>query len=253
MRLQIFSDLHADFNRWPAPPDLAEADIVVVAGDVCEGVARGFKYLRAHISAPTPIVMVAGNHEFYRSSLERELASARRAAPALVITFLDDGTAEIDGIRFIGTTLWTDYDFFGTDLRRDAMAAAEDGLMDHRLIRADRGPRLTFRPEDARERHFASRRFLDKTLSRPFAGPTVVVTHHAPHERSVHPAHRESLLTAAFVSDLSDVIAFQPELWVHGHTHARFDYRIGTTRVICNPRGYGGENRAFDPGLVVEV
>ena len=82
----------------------------------------------------------------------------------------------------------------------------------------------------------------------------MVVTHHGPHEKSIAPKFRDTLLTAAFISDLSAVIeTHQPALWVHGHTHVSFDYAVGDTRVLCNPYGYPGENRRFDPRLVVEV
>jgi len=254
LRLQVFSDLHADFNKWPPAPDLsAHADAVIVAGDVCEGIALGFEYLRASVPDSIPIVMVAGNHEFYRSSIEREFAQARDAARTYAVTFLENSAAEIDGVRFIGATLWTDYALFGEANRSLAMAIAEDRLMDHRLIRAESGLSVRFRPDDARELHFESRRFLERALAIPFDGPTVVVTHHGVHEKSVDRRYAANLLTAAFVSDLSDLLAFEPALWVHGHTHTRFDYRVGLTRVICNPRGYGGENPAFEPGFIVEV
>lgn len=100
----------------------------------------------------------------------------------------------------------------------------------------------------------AFRVWLDGQFSEQFDGPTVVVTHHAPHPGSVHPGFTNDLLTPSFVSDLSSEIErWQPDLWVHGHVHDSFDYRVGRTRVLCNPRGCGDENRDFNPGLVVEV
>ena len=82
----------------------------------------------------------------------------------------------------------------------------------------------------------------------------MVVTHHAPHPGSLHPRYADDMLSAAFVSDLSSIIeAGQPALWVHGHVHTSFDYRVGATRVLCNPHGYGAENPDFEPSLVVEV
>ena len=88
----------------------------------------------------------------------------------------------------------------------------------------------------------------------PFTGPTIVVTHHAVHRNSVAPIYRDDWVTAAFVSDLSELIeAYQPALWVHGHVHNSFDYRVGQTRIIANPHGYGKENPAFDCTLVVEI
>jgi len=105
--------------------------------------------------------------------------------------------------------------------------------------------------------HVASRRFLESAL-RPDADSTlrahVVVTHHAPAAASIAPRFVGKPLNAAFASRLDDLIENgRPSLWVHGHTHSSFDYRLGQTRVLCNPRGYPGENPYFQPGLVVEV
>jgi Icc-related predicted phosphoesterase len=102
--------------------------------------------------------------------------------------------------------------------------------------------------------HSRSRKFLQTVVHAQHQGPTVVITHHAPHSRSLHPRYAKDLLSAAYVSDLEDlIVAAAPELWVHGHVHSNFDYRVGRTRVLCNPHGYGAENSDFDPALVVEV
>ena len=138
-------------------------------------------------------------------------------------------------MRFIGCTLWTDYKLDGDPQR--AMRDAAVGLMDHQLIRYEEG---RFLPVQASAMHRRSRRWLDAVLGEPFAGPSVVVTHHAPHARSISPNYVGDPLNPAFASDLSALIRRRrPTLWVHGHVHASHDYRLGTTRVICNPRGYG--------------
>jgi len=135
------------------------------------------------------------------------------------------------------------------------MRAASDGLNDHRRITWAKQPEWRrFRPIEAATLHKRSRAFIEAELAKPFAGPTVVVTHHAPHANSMHSRYGSDLLSAAYVSDLTALIeAGQPNLWVHGHVHESFDYRVGVTRVICNPHGYGNENKNFDPGLVVEL
>ena len=140
------------------------------------------------------------------------------------------------------------------------MDAARAGLMDHRLVAWSREPRFRpFRPEEALGLHHASRRFLERALLErdPPAvrgRPHVVVTHHAPSPGSVAPAYAGHPLNPAFASDLDALIrAGRPDLWVHGHVHTSFDYRLGATRVVCNPRGYPGENPGFDAGLVIEL
>ena len=256
MRLQILSDLHLEFHddlRLDVAPGI---DALIVAGDVCSGTARGFSYLRQQAGTNLPIVAVAGNHEFYGTTWQEERAAARDSARHYGITWLDDDTAEIGGVRFVGATLWTDYEVYGADRRLDAMDIAGRAMNDHRLISARNGDgaRTSFSPAHARDAHHISRAYLDETLGHPFDGTTVVVTHHGPHADSIAPKFRDSLVTAAFVSDLSVLLAVhQPPLWIHGHTHVNFDYRVGATRVICNPYGYPGENIRFMPRLVVEV
>ena len=101
--------------------------------------------------------------------------------------------------------------------------------------------------------HQDSRRFIDTAL-RADSIKTVVVTHHLPHAKSIPPRFKGDLLNAAYASDLSGVIEQgRPALWVHGHTHDSCDYDLGSTRVVCNPRGYDDENRDFNSALVVEI
>lgn len=254
MKVQIFSDLHADVAQ-PRPITMVpDIDAVVVAGDTCEGSQRGFIRLRQIVPMQVPIIMVMGNHEYYHRHLASELESARQAAPLYGIHLLENDVITLEGVRFIGCSLWTDYALFGTHNLPQAMLTAGGGLNDHKRIKWSKEPWLRFRPQEALLLHKRSRGFIETTLAAPFDGATVVVTHHAPHPGSIHSRYRSDLLTAAYVSDLTAVIAAgRPALWVHGHVHESFDYRVGATRVICNPHGYGTENGRFDPALVVEV
>ena len=254
VRLQIVSDLHLEFQADLTLDIEPDIDALIVAGDICSGTERGFAFVREQAGPELPIIAVAGNHEFYGRDWYEERSRAREVAPRFGIHWLDDDATEIAGVRFLGATLWTDYAFFGADTRDQAMRAAGLGMSDHIMIGAGREPDRRFSPYHARDAHLASREFLETRLATPFRGPTVVVTHHGPHERSVAPKFRGSIITAAFISDLSEVIdAHQPRLWVHGHTHVNFDYAVGRTRVLCNPYGYPGENSHFDPRLVVAV
>jgi hypothetical protein len=201
-----------------------------------------------------PIVMVMGNHEYYRRCVPEELSIARAQAPLYGVHLLENEMVVLNGIRFIGTTLWTDYRFYGPVNVPLAMRAASQGLNDHKRIAWSKRPWARFRPAEALLLHSRSRTFLETTLKTKHAGSTVVITHHAPHPRSLHPQYANDLLSAAYVSDLEDLIlAGAPDLWVHGHVHTSFDYTVGTTRMLCNPHGYGHENPAFDPALIVEV
>lgn len=134
-------------------------------------------------------------------------------------------------------------------------------MNDHKLIRTSGGAGFPpFTPTEAYKRHLAERRWLTDRLAEEHEGPTVVVTHHAPHPQSLHERYADDgAINASFISDLSDVIAeHQPALWVHGHVHDNHDYMVGTTRILCNPRGYSRgnglfENACFIEDLVVEI
>jgi len=254
MHLHVFSDLHADMADTKPIAVLPEVNVVVVAGDVCEGAVLGFERLREMVLLPTPIVMVMGNHEYYHRTQPHELALARGEAARFGVHLLENDAVVIGGVRFVGCTLWTDYAIFGPGSQMHTMAVCRDRMNDHRRITWRKQPWLRFRPQEALGLHRASRTYLTGLLETPFDGPTVVVTHHAPGLGSVADKYRNDRVTAAYASDLSELLmATQPALWAHGHIHTSSDYRIGTTRVICNPHGYGWENPDFDPALVVEV
>ncbi len=160
MKIQIFSDLHFDAASGGWVPRLAPgADLIVCAGDVCEGLEKGFTFLRSFFP-DTPIVTVAGNHSFYRRCHDEELAAGRQAAAADGITFLENDAAVIGGVRFIGATLWTDYELFGEAHRTAAMDAARRGLNDHRFITWRKQPWARFRPEEALHLHRRSRAYI---------------------------------------------------------------------------------------------
>ncbi|MEZ5818838.1 MAG: metallophosphoesterase family protein [Hyphomicrobiaceae bacterium] len=252
MRLQIFSDVHVDFAPGFVPRLADDVDAVVIAGDICEGIENGMRWLRAHLGHQVPIVLVAGNHEYFARIRAEERLKGARAAGAHGITYLDDTTATIGPVRFVGSTLWADYAIYGASRRGEMIEVARRKMMDHRRILEAPGRFIT--PEECLALHGEARDFLEATLASPHDGPTVVVTHNGPHPLSLVDKFRENLSSAAFISDLSAMIdRHQPALWVHGHTHVSLDYRVGKTRIVCNPHGYGDENPGFDAGLIVEV
>jgi len=254
MKLQLFSDLHLDVAAVKSITIAGDVDAVVVAGDTSEGAVRAFEHLRRIVPINIPIVAVLGNHEYYRRFIPDELSLARSRAGQFNVHLLENDTVILGRIRFVGATLWTDYQLFGIANQGRAMGTCADGMNDHKRIYWRKQPWQRFRPQEAAVLHHRSRMYLEAALLMPFTGPTVVVTHHAVHPRSIHPAFRDEVISAAYVSDLSQLIeARQPTLWVHGHVHRFFDYRVGATRVICNAHGYGHENPDFDGSLVIEI
>jgi Icc-related predicted phosphoesterase len=158
----------------------------------------------------------------------------RRASQGTPTRFLDNDVADFGGVRFLGTTLWTDY-LSPADYTQSAlMQNAERSLNDHHVIRAGAG---LFTTAIALEEHRQSREWLTTELGKSYDGATVVISHHAPHPLSVHRRYAGNPLNAAFASDLSDLLP-RAEIWLHGHVHGSFDYTVNGCRIIANPRGY---------------
>lgn len=245
MKIHVLSDLHLE-GRDFIPPH-TDADVVVLAGDIDVGVGA----IRwAQMVFNTPVIYVLGNHEYYRSDLSL-IHRMRELSEGTNVHVLERDSVVIDGVKFLGTTLWTDFLLYGRDYRPDAMSDVERGLADFRLI-SDGG--LPFTAARSLSLHEQSREWLDAELSSALENKRVVVTHHAPSLRSESDAYRGGRMSPGFISDLDDILAAHDiNLWVHGHTHYSVDYVLNDVRVVSNQRGYRGEGVVFNPGFVVEI
>jgi predicted phosphodiesterase len=253
MKLNILSDLH--LGQGELLPPVNDADVVVLAGDI-DRPARAIAWASR---LGKPVLYVPGNHEFYGGSIDGTNAQLKQIANGTAVRVLDDKSQLIGHVRFLGSTLWTDFMLFGPGQRREAaMDAAVRFMRDYSRIRLnERSPDL-FTPLDSAalfRRHAA---WLARQLATRHDGPTVVITHHAPSRASIHPRFADSLVNACFVSDVEHMLdGTRARLWIHGHTHDSFDYQVNGTRVVCNPRGYAregiNENAAFDPNFTIEI
>jgi Icc-related predicted phosphoesterase len=222
---------------------------VVLAGDI--GVGLGGIEWAASQYAKVPVIYVPGNHEFYGHDIG--LVNELKAAVPDNIHVLNNDALELDGVRFAGSTMWTDFKLHGEGEAWFARRRAKQWMPDFTSIK-NGGRRFT--PEDSVELHDASKAWLQHELDEKFEGPTVVVTHHLPATLSIAACYANDSLNPAFASGLESLIEkYKPELWIHGHTHVSCDYELFATRVVCNPRGYPGENRRpeFKDDLVVSV
>jgi predicted phosphodiesterase len=248
MRLRILSDLHLEFGPWTPPA--AEADVVILAGDIHAG-KKGCQWIRRRFSS-VPVIYVLGNHEFYRNSLPALTGTLERENEGGPIHLLENKAVELNGFSFLGCTLWTDFRLTtNTDM---AMRVAEDVMNDYILVQfSPEGRRL--RARDTARLHAESVAWLKAELSRHDPARTVVVTHHGPSPVSIPPLHAGSPLNAAFVSNLDGLVEQSGVLlWIHGHTHYNVDYRLGSTRVLSNQRGYPNELApGFQARMVVEI
>ena len=264
MRIALFSDLHLEhFRAGETLPEFeTDVDVVVLAGDIHGGV-RGIEWAKLRFAQPS--IYVCGNHEHYGKNLRENVRACRAAAAGSNVHFLENDAITIDGVRFIGCTLWTDLDLWGEDERDRCARYVGNFISDFHVI--GYGPekrnllRKKLKPGEMRAIHLSSREWLESEFGKGFDGKTVVVTHHLPSIKSVAEQYlkseTESLLSAAFASRMDDEIErWEPDLWLHGHTHDSCDYRIGKTRVVCNPRGYphgDGRNPRFEKELVIEI
>lgn len=256
MHLWVMSDLHLEFTALPLPLKIPEADICVLAGDVLtKGVVPSLEWIAANIAPHMPVVFVAGNHEFYDAAFGDSIVAGKAFAAGIEnLHFLDGEAVEIDGVRFVGGSLWTDFDLNGW--QESAMLEARNRMNDYKKIKFSKKPFRKFLPFQSVHKHRQDRNTIETALAEERNGPLVVVTHHAPSGRSLPTAERGTLIAAAYASNLTGLIeAGKPDLWIHGHIHHHSDYMIGETRVLANPRGYPGQQtfENFDPAFVVEV
>jgi predicted phosphodiesterase len=250
VRLHVLSDLHLEQQRYAPPP--AGADVVVLAGDIARGTG-GVEWARRWAGGRT-VLYIAGNHEYYGHELPGLLGDMRAAAHGSSVHVLENDELVVDGVRFLGCTLWSDFDFDGRERRATAMRLCQRVVNDYEHITfAPR--RRTLTPRDTRMIHIASRRWLALRLARGHDGPTVVITHHAPVIRTRPPEPVLRVLAGAFASDLTDLMGVpNVALWIFGHTHRAADLEVRGTRIVSNPRGYAHEPvGGFDPAYEVRL
>ncbi len=244
MKLRIYSDLHNEFHRFNPPSLDPSIGLVILAGDI-DKKARGIKW--ANNSFSCPVVYVCGNHEFYDGHIDHTLQKMRDAAAGHVHV-LENQSLIVNNIRILGTAAWTDFSSTGDQIA--ASWLAKESMNDFRYIRIGAGYRR-LRPDDLITRNKTAKAWLTQELALPFAGKTVVITHHAPLPAVIGDKH-DGHLTAAYSNDWAELIE-QANLWVFGHTHEAVDVEMAGCRVVSNPRGYPNESTGFNASLEIEV
>jgi predicted phosphodiesterase len=283
MKIKLVSDLHLEFSDIMIPND-ADYDLLILSGDIMvaqdlhdhqdENVrtaamlemlgsrqlkAQRFRDFLKRCSFQFPhVIYVAGNHEFYHGKFFASVDHLREeCAKYPNIYFLENDVKVIDDIVFMGATLWTDcnkHDPF-------TLHALADMMNDFRIIRNDQSGYRSLKPADIADRHRKTLQYFKTVMDGyPQEQKFVVVGHHTPSHMSCHPQYaHDYIMNGGYHSDLSEFILDHPQikLWTHGHTHHPFDYVLGSTRVVCNPRGYEGdgytEDTGWNPNIVLEV
>ncbi|MCX4190279.1 metallophosphoesterase [Methylophaga sp. OBS3] len=233
MNIQPLSDLHMEMIKNTFSIPATDADVIVLAGDINLG-TKGVEWANTEAARlQKPIIYVAGNHEHYKEDYYTNVM-AMRAAAGDNVYFLEQEEVLLNGVRFLGATLWSDYMATGQHDQYQNMQKVAI-LDDYRLIRF--GSLYKFRPEDALAIHKKTVSWLKVKLTDGFDGQTVVVTHHGPSLNCVHPAHGINAISSCFFSDLDDLVE-KADLWVYGHTHSNLDTKIGKCRLLSNQKEY---------------
>jgi predicted phosphohydrolase len=218
-------------------------DVLLAAGDIGVGMA-GLKWLQR---LPCEVVYVAGNHEYWGEDLHSLVQRLNSATQQGNVHYLEKRSVILGDVRFIGCTLWSDFNGADASIMEQMWLAMNDFAHIHK------GPVL-IQPSDLVSENSRSRDWLEQELDRPFAGKTVVVTHHAPLLRSWYHGHKEKAIQYAYCNDMGVLMErYDIDLWVHGHVHECFDYVAHGVRVVCNPRGYFGYKMVgeFDAGKCI--
>lgn len=281
MNIQLLSDLHLEAHPHFVPEPAPGADVLVLAGDVGSyqegsqladqdfGLAR-FSPLPQGAGWPTPVLFVPGNHEYDAQDFDEAHARLRSTCDRLGIAWLERETLVMQGVRFVGTTLWSDFDALAdhegsADLGRRLKLREKAFRAANFYLRKTGGTRdgEPFLAEAMRDQALLCQQWLAQALAVPFAGPTVAVTHFAPSLLSADPRYGLVPGTAGFCNALDGLLP-RASLWLHGHLHAPSDYTVRgesgdgspwQCRVVANPLGYArkGEQASFQPRCVIAV
>lgn len=250
MKIRLLSDLHTEFKLPYKTQEFNEyrgEDVLVLAGDIASGSTNTFEVLKHFANIFPQVVYVAGNHEYYGTTFSDFNNKIRQKCARLPnVHFLDRDTTQIEGVWFIGATLWTNF-------AKNALSehAARSMIADFKLIKE-------FNPPDAIEQYYLAREYL-KMAYEGFPGKKVIVTHFLPAQECISPrfARDNSGLNDYFANRLDNWIReLQDTTWLFGHTHDPIDVKIGSTRLVANPRGYYGaqdEGHYFDPFKTIEI
>ena len=286
MNIQLLSDLHLESHPHFSAQPLAGADVLVLAGDIGSyqlnsdltrlgvpdfGLAR-FSPRPVHEGGagwPTPVIFVPGNHEYDGLEFDEAHQRLRQACERWGLIWLEQESVLLQGVRFVGCTLWSDFDALSSAAGTPANAAAAPGALAEQLKARDKAFRAAnfylrknhslqagapMLAEQVREQALKSQRWLRQALATGFDGPTVAVTHFAPSLLSADPRYGLTPGTAGFCNALDDLLP-AAQLWLHGHLHCPQDYVSRGCRVVANPLGYArkGEQKNYRPELLIGV
>lgn len=258
IKIRVLSDLHMEHHRFTYVP--MDEDVVVLPGDIDNGFL-GITWALDNIPEQTPVIYVPGNHEYDHAEHRDVEARMREHASGTNVHLLLNDRVVIKNTLFVGGTMWSDLNLFGVGEQWFVEMAVRRGVSDYhiqRIFDSTTGRERLWSTVDSRKEFAEFDRFLQRELktkrydAKNEYDARVVVSHFVPHRRSVAQRFKADLITPYFASDMSHIMPYC-DLWIHGHTHDSFDYMLGDTRVVCNPRGYPQQPSEFDPFFTVDI
>lgn len=265
------SDLHLEVHPHYHPKPAAGADMLVLAGDIgsyqagsrLAGDDFGLERFSPRHGWPMPVLFVPGNHEYDNLDFDATHARLRETCERLGISWLEREVLVFGRVRFVGTTLWADFDALASP---EDLAAASPARLLKRREKAFRAANFYLQKTGAtragepllaegwREHALVCQQWLRRALAEPFDGTTVVVTHFAPSLRSADPRYGRTPGTAGFCNALDELLPLA-QFWLHGHLHCQQDYLAGGCRVVANTLGYAakGEQQGFCEQLTIDL
>lgn len=243
MKIQFLSDLHMEVwkNSLPKITFDEDTNVIIFAGDISNDENQALSYMKKLVDQGYVVLYTPGNHEYYKHEYNEQYQAIKKACEDAGVVFLEMEYIDIEGVRFIGTTLWTDYNAHKTDDKNLSKMLASQGLNDHYVIRFNDRRLL---PNDCDDFNDMAKEFLRHNVDPD--QPTIIVSHHAPVLHAVAPKFKGDRLNPAFVNDWSEFVSdLKAEAWIFGHTHHDIDVVIGDTRVVSRQLGYPGERKDF--------
>lgn len=266
LRCHYLSDLHLESQEFPWR--LPKGEVLIIAGDLCHAACLGparqdlyaarqrdrvLRFADEAVGNFAHVLLIAGNHDHYDGVFSETVASLRSALPGF--TVLDDSGVEIAGVNFFGTTLWSNFEGGNPE----SLERARRGCGEFFFVKVHEGEKIRkFQPADAADAHDRAVAAMKRFLQASDAKSAVVISHHAPSLKGLNPVHSGNGLDGAYASDLDALIERLPNVpvWVHGHTHIKKQYRIGSTLMLANCRGFerqGGAVRGFTVNATFDV
>lgn len=261
-RINILSDLHLEFSNFNLTKE--KYDVLVLAGDISQDLGSLYNFFNKSLKEDIPVIYVLGNHEFEGKRFPKvfeECKNIEKDFPNVHILY--NKAVDVSGVRFIGTTLWSNFESNGLEWKDKVKSWAKQNVIDFSYIFKENteGYDLKYRawtPDDMEKEFNKAYSFLEYELKKNITDlPKVVVTHFAPHKKSIHEKYSKDVGSSYWANNLEELMGFS-EYWIHGHTHDSFNYEVSGTKVLCNPRGISKtydltSNTDFNRDMIIEI